>query len=226
MDPRVAYLSPSRAKAPNRYASGSYCRFLFPSHGHGQTTLSGDHSVPLTTPPVGPGALNLLESVEAAHADLAFNNKVSELLNVTRPPTRMDSQAKYGCLARGDGGVYLRMPTGIGYQEKIWVSWIRALVLRILNSFLAHRITRLGHCSLRNAAVSLRIHGVNLSTLDLGGHWGRIMVSSLRERTFMLGSWLLCSKPGQRCTRCDPVDPNPNVGFYYFEFCIASIHSH
>lgn len=88
--------------------------------GAEQTTLSGDHSVPLTTPPVGPGALNLLESVEAAHADLAFNNKVSELLNVTRPPTRMDSQAKYGCLARGDGGVYLRMPTGIGYQEKIW----------------------------------------------------------------------------------------------------------
>ncbi|KIL54527.1 hypothetical protein M378DRAFT_174182 [Amanita muscaria Koide BX008] len=32
----------------------------------------------------------------------------------------MDSQAKYGCLARGDGAVYLRMPTGVGYQEKIW----------------------------------------------------------------------------------------------------------
>jgi len=51
---------------------------------------------------------------------------------------------------------------------------------------------------LRNASVSLRIHGVNLSTLDLGGRWGRIMVSSLRARTSMLGSWLLCSKPGQR----------------------------
>ena len=33
----------------------------------------------------------------------------------------MDSQAKYGCLARGDGGAYLRMPTGVGYKEKIWV---------------------------------------------------------------------------------------------------------
>jgi len=34
----------------------------------------------------------------------------------------MDSQAKYGCLARSkdSGGVYLRMPTGTGYREKIW----------------------------------------------------------------------------------------------------------
>ncbi|KAF8550794.1 3(2),5-bisphosphate nucleotidase HAL2 [Imleria badia] len=88
--------------------------------GAEQTTLAGDHSVPLTIPPFGPGTLNFLESVEAAHADLAFNNRVSELLNITRAPTRMDSQAKYGCLARGDGGAYLRMPTGTGYQEKIW----------------------------------------------------------------------------------------------------------
>jgi 3'(2'), 5'-bisphosphate nucleotidase len=37
----------------------------------------------------------------------------------------MDSQAKYCALARGDGGVYLRMPTGVGYIEKIWVSTSR-----------------------------------------------------------------------------------------------------
>ena len=66
--------------------------------------------------------LNLLQSVEAGHADLSFNQQVSELLGITRPPTRMDSQAKYACLARGDGGVYLRMPIVAGYQEKIWVS--------------------------------------------------------------------------------------------------------
>ena len=34
----------------------------------------------------------------------------------------MDSQAKYGCLVRGEGGAYLRMPTGVGYREEIWVS--------------------------------------------------------------------------------------------------------
>ena len=47
---------------------------------------------------------------------------MAQVLGVTRPPTRMDSQAKYCALARGDGGVYLRMPVGTGYREKIWVS--------------------------------------------------------------------------------------------------------
>jgi len=39
---------------------------------------------------------------------------------VKRPPLRMDSQAKYGILARGDGTVYLRLPTKKAYVEKIW----------------------------------------------------------------------------------------------------------
>ena len=137
-----------------------------------QTTLSGDHSIQLRIPPVGPGALNFLESVEAAHTDLAFNNRMSKLLNITRAPSRMDSQAKYGCLARGDGSVYLRMPTGTGYQEKIWVSRILVLVFDVLISC---RITRLGRCWSRNVGVSLRIRGANLSTLDLGGRWVRTM---------------------------------------------------
>jgi len=183
--------------------------------------------VPLKIPPVGPGTLNFLESVEAAHADLAFNSRVSELLNITRAPTRMDSQAKYGCLARGDGGVYLRMPTGTGYQEKIWVSWVLVLVRCILNCVLACRITLLDACSSRNVGVSLQIHGANVSTLDLGGRWARIMVLLLQERTSMGVSWLLFSRPGQRWTECNPVDPNLNMGFCYIvddSMCIASDH--
>ncbi len=65
--------------------------------------------------------LNFLESVEKAHAKLSFNERVGQVLGVTRAPTRMDSQAKYCSLARGDGGAYLRMPVGTGYREKIWV---------------------------------------------------------------------------------------------------------
>ncbi|KAI0368176.1 3',5'-bisphosphate nucleotidase [Pilatotrama ljubarskyi] len=74
----------------------------------------------LTIPRTTPETLNFLESVEKAHAKLSFNERVAQILGVTRPPTRMDSQAKYGALARGDGAVYLRMPTGTGYKEKIW----------------------------------------------------------------------------------------------------------
>ncbi|RWR90215.1 SAL1 phosphatase-like protein isoform X1 [Cinnamomum micranthum f. kanehirae] len=40
-------------------------------------------------------------------------------LGVTAPPVRMDSQAKYGALARGDGAIYLRFHHQ-GYHVKIW----------------------------------------------------------------------------------------------------------
>lgn len=86
-----------------------------------QLTLSGSDPIPLTIPSNTPSTLNFLESVEAAHSSHSFNDRVSTLLNIKRPPIRMDSQAKYCCLARGDGGAYLRMPTGVGYREKIWV---------------------------------------------------------------------------------------------------------
>ncbi|KAH9946724.1 3(2),5-bisphosphate nucleotidase HAL2 [Amylocystis lapponica] len=75
---------------------------------------------PLAIPQFTTDTLNFLESVEKAHAKLSFNARVAQLLGISRPPTRMDSQAKYCSLARGDGGAYLRMPTGVGYKEKIW----------------------------------------------------------------------------------------------------------
>jgi len=87
-----------------------------------QMTLSGVNPVPLRIPNIPPTEINFLESVEAAHASHSFNDRVTSLLSITRGPIRMDSQAKYGCLARGEGAAYLRMPTGVGYQEKIWVS--------------------------------------------------------------------------------------------------------
>ncbi|KAJ1300636.1 hypothetical protein OPQ81_002288 [Rhizoctonia solani] len=62
---------------------------------------------------------HLLESVEAAHSSHSFSARVSSVLGITAPPVRMDSQAKYCELARS-GGIYLRMPVGSGYIEKIW----------------------------------------------------------------------------------------------------------
>lgn len=76
--------------------------------------------VKLTMPSIPPDHMNFLESVEHAHSALDFNERVAAILNITRAPTRMDSQAKYCALARGEGGAYLRMPVGSGYQEKIW----------------------------------------------------------------------------------------------------------
>lgn len=64
--------------------------------------------------------LSFLESVEKAHAALDTNARVAARLGVRAAPVRMDSQAKYAALARGGGGVYLRLPVAHGYQEKIW----------------------------------------------------------------------------------------------------------
>ncbi|KAK2465004.1 hypothetical protein APHAL10511_003080 [Amanita phalloides] len=89
-------------------------------HGAEQVTLSGADPTPLKIPIFTPEEFNFLESVESAHSALSFNERVAAILGLTRAPTRMDSQAKYGSLVRGDGSAYLRMPTGVGYQEKIW----------------------------------------------------------------------------------------------------------
>jgi len=60
--------------------------------------------------------------VDAAHTSHSFDDHVASLLSIIRNPIRLDTQAKYGCLARDEGAAYLRMPTVVGYQEKIWVS--------------------------------------------------------------------------------------------------------
>jgi 3'(2'), 5'-bisphosphate nucleotidase len=88
--------------------------------GAQQLTLSGSDPTPLKIPPFTYAQLNTIESVEAAHSSRDINERVSQILDIYEPPIRMDSQAKYCALARGDGGVYLRMPTGVGYKEKIW----------------------------------------------------------------------------------------------------------
>ena len=88
--------------------------------GSVQMSLSGANPTPVKIPVFPAGDLNMLESVEAAHTSHSFNIKVSQLLEIGRPPTRMDSQAKYCALSRGDGGIYLRVASTSGYVEKIW----------------------------------------------------------------------------------------------------------
>lgn len=61
------------------------------------------------------------ESVEAGHSSQGTNARIASLLGIRGESVRMDSQAKYASVARGDGDIYLRLPVGDGsYQEKIW----------------------------------------------------------------------------------------------------------
>ncbi|KAL8251575.1 hypothetical protein R6Q59_035268 [Mikania micrantha] len=59
------------------------------------------------------------ESYEAAHSSHSLSGSIAKKLGVKAAPVRIDSQAKYGALSRGDGAIYLRFPNK-GYREKIW----------------------------------------------------------------------------------------------------------
>jgi len=64
----------------------------------------------------------LTESFEPDHSDHLLHQKLARKLNISNPSVRMDSQAKYGMVARGEVTIYLRVPSSSepGYKENIW----------------------------------------------------------------------------------------------------------
>ncbi|MBN2344373.1 MAG: 3'(2'),5'-bisphosphate nucleotidase [Deltaproteobacteria bacterium] len=60
------------------------------------------------------------ESVEKAHSSHSDSARIAQLLGITADPVRIDSQAKYATVARGDAEAYLRLPRDGKYREKIW----------------------------------------------------------------------------------------------------------
>ena len=76
-----------------------------------------------------PAQATFCESVESGHSSHDHAAQIAELLGVTRPGVRMDSQAKYAAVARGDASIYLRLPTRADYEEKIWDHAAGAIVI-------------------------------------------------------------------------------------------------
>lgn len=70
------------------------------------------------------------ESVEAGHSAHGDQAAIASRLGITKPSVRMDSQAKYGSIARGAGDIYLRLPVSATYQEKIWDHAAGDLIVR------------------------------------------------------------------------------------------------
>jgi 3'(2'), 5'-bisphosphate nucleotidase len=99
----------------------------------------GSYSLPLMGGEVGtrihvdsirsPAEARFCESVEAGHSDQTWSVNVASALGITADAVRMDSQAKYAALARGDASIYLRLPTRKGYEERIWDHAAGALVV-------------------------------------------------------------------------------------------------
>jgi len=67
-----------------------------------------------------PSAVRFCESQESGHSSHSHAADVAKILGITASPIRMDSQAKYGVVARGQAHLYLRLPTRADYREKIW----------------------------------------------------------------------------------------------------------
>ncbi|KAK9811515.1 hypothetical protein WJX72_005139 [[Myrmecia] bisecta] len=74
-------------------------------------------------------AVRFMESYEAKHNDFSFTGRVAKRMGVTQAPLRLDSQAKYGALARGDAAIYIRFPRA-GYREKIWDHCAGAVIVQ------------------------------------------------------------------------------------------------
>jgi 3'(2'), 5'-bisphosphate nucleotidase len=66
--------------------------------------------------------LRFVESVEADHGHSTLQQAVARAAGIAHPALRMDSQVKYGAIARGDAALYLRLPSpkSPDYREKIW----------------------------------------------------------------------------------------------------------
>lgn len=75
--------------------------------------------------------LHVIESVESAHSDRNQQQALAKNLGLTQTPLRMDSQAKYGAIARGEADLYLRIPFAQAAwgQENIWDHAAGALVV-------------------------------------------------------------------------------------------------
>lgn len=69
------------------------------------------------------------ESVESGHSDQDQSAQIARKLRILTEPVRMDSQAKYAAVSRGDASIYLRLPTRADYREKIWDHAAGAIVV-------------------------------------------------------------------------------------------------
>ena len=84
-------------------------------------SLDGGHETKISVDDITDAKLaRFCESVEKAHASHEEHERISAEIGIEAPPYRIDSQAKYAAVSRGDASVYLRLPRSREYREKIW----------------------------------------------------------------------------------------------------------
>lgn len=87
-----------------------------PLSGSGRDGLSRIRVSPIALS----AAARFCESVESGHSDQDQSALIAAALEIKEQPVRVDSQAKYAIVARGEAQIYLRLPISKDYREKIW----------------------------------------------------------------------------------------------------------
>lgn len=82
-------------------------------------TLNGEYKRRVK---VSEDSSRLAESYESTHGDSNTHIKIANQLSFKKPALQIDSQAKYGVVARGEASLYLRLPNPAypDYRECIW----------------------------------------------------------------------------------------------------------
>ncbi|MFQ5747965.1 MAG: inositol monophosphatase family protein, partial [Planctomycetota bacterium] len=89
--------------------------------GATQETLQDARPRPVAVSPAqDPARLRAMGSVEAAHGDPRILRALIQDMKLGGGIVRMDSQVKYGAVARGDAEIYLRPRSNPDYRENIW----------------------------------------------------------------------------------------------------------
>ena len=78
-----------------------------------------------------PSNFRMVESVESGHGDHSLQGRIARTVGIRADSVRMDSQAKYGAVARAQAALYLRLPSPRtpDYRENIWDHAAGALVV-------------------------------------------------------------------------------------------------
>ena len=107
--------------------SQSYGQVFLAVRGEGAVHLPIDGESEETPLPVDASSIatpadgRFTESFVSAHSSHDLAVEVGTRLGIDTPPLRIDSQAKYAIVARGDAEIYFRLPRpGTDYTEKIW----------------------------------------------------------------------------------------------------------
>lgn len=84
------------------------------------TGTAGDPHAVQVAHAADPGTLDWCERVETSARNKDVTAVVAERAGLVKPPYRIDSQAKYAVVARGEAALYLRHTLDPTYREKVW----------------------------------------------------------------------------------------------------------